>query len=266
MENMDKRKIAAIVATIIVFCVVIFVCCSKIEYDENGNIIEITSEEESTETTSTYYTEETTEDLIRPTEPASETTTDASFMPDENYNAYDKYVTGGAGYYSNASSKIVGTDSIDQYIAVDGGQLKVGVSMDDIKAVLGEPMKILTSLPEPNAEPETNQNGEPVTEPTTAAKVLVEGGTDSHRYRNFKIDTKVENGVEIVKNIEVITDKVKNLSGKDIMNKEAYDISLIYGEPTNINGGIYEYKIDDKSYLYFKFSGGKVSQWGIASR
>ncbi|MGN1317916.1 MAG: hypothetical protein ACI4VF_02795 [Lachnospirales bacterium] len=243
--TMDKKKKIAIIAVvIIVFCGIIYACSLRPEYDEFGNMIETTTFEEITEETTTFeYTTEETTDIIRPTETTTEEPIDVVIIPNSTPDAI-----------------------VDSYILYDDKRLAVNFSLDSFKAVLGNPIVFMEEETEITTfETESESVTEEETETTTEAVSEDSLYYDSYRYREFILFTKLEDNKEIVKDIEVISNKINNLSGFSPIDKPLYEITLAYGEPDYSDWAICKYNIDENSYLYFKLSNGVVATWGIAS-
>ncbi len=242
MSKDKKIIIAVILAVIAIIGAVIYYCSLKPEYDDLGNMIETTTIEEITdETTITETTSETTTDLVRPTET---TTTKAP-----SYNRTVKPVE-------------VKNSAPDQYIAYNDKRLDVNFSMESLKTILGEPIVFVQeTTTEATSEAETSLVTETETETTTQ-----ESENKSHRYREFIVSTKIEKGVEVVKDIQVVSEKINNLLGFSPIGKPLYEITLTYGQPSYEDFEICKYNIDDNSYLYFKLIDGMVNTWGIASQ
>ncbi len=239
-----KVEIAIVsIAVIAVIGVVIACCAIKPEYDENGNMIEITSYEEITELTTEMVFEASTETTSYET--TSETTT---------YEQVNGHIV--------ESVENLPTSPIDKYITYDNKQIKLNDTMDTVKSVLGNPIVILEESS--NADSEEATGYEITTEATTLSPTDNNTAENSHRYREFIIRTEIKDGKELVKNIEVVSPLIENAAGISPIDKEIFEITLSYGVPSYEDWSVCQYDIDEDSYLYFNLIDGKVSTWGIA--
>lgn len=242
---MDKRIKAAIigVAAAAVIGGVIAYCSVIPEYDEQGNMLEITTVEEITEENEESTAYETTE-----TTTFDETSTETTTV----YERINGHIV--------ESVENLPTSPIDKYITYNNKQLKLGATMDEVKSILGNPIVLLTEETESCTETEETTS-EQTTEITTEA---IDADENAHRYREFIVRTENKDGKEIVKDIEVISDKIKNAADISPIDKEIFEITLSYGAPSYEDWSVCRYAIDDNSHLYFKLSDGKVTSWGIA--
>ena len=288
-----KRKIVAVVVALFVFAAIVYACSLTPVFDKDGNMIESTTIEEITDETTEFDMEstETTTDILRPTE----ATTSVSKVSNKKTSA-DKFGKFASKYgKSNTSvkpktgttvnnkpsasanskpNKLVQSPAVeskpaipmDNFINVNNNKLAVGIKMEDVKAVLGEPITVQESVSEYTTA--SVENSEAVTENVTNefAWVYDDADLNIYQYNDFIIKTKVENNNEIVKNIKVITNNIKGQLNISPIGQEIYNISLKYGAPAYEDTNICIYKIDDNSYVYFELDNGKIVTWGIASK
>lgn len=247
---MDKRiKKAAIgVAAAGVIGGIIAYCSVTPQYDEDGNIIEMTTLEE--------ITEETSE--TRAYDEATETTSQQLSTEITTYDRVNGHIV------ENVENLPV--TPVDKCILYNNKELKLNLTMAEVKGILGNPLVFI------NEETETTTQQTETERPTEEQLIQSETATEAealkntavHRYREFIIRTEIKNGSETVKDIEVISDKIKNAAGISPIDKEIFEITLSYGAPAYEDWNLCKYAIDETSYLYFKLREGKVDSWGIA--
>ncbi len=247
----NKAVKAAIMGAAVIGVIggIIVYCSVTPEYDEQGNMIEMTTveiiTEENEESTSLEETETTT--LY---ETSTETTT--------TYEAVNGHIV--------ESVENLPKSPVDKYVVYNDKLLKLGVSMEEVKSILGNPIVLLSEETELQTETEqttAEETTEAAAEETTEA-AAEKTDENSHRYREFIIRTEFKDNIEIVKDIEVISDKIKNAADISPIGKEIFEITLSYGVPYYEDWNICRYEIDDNSNLYFKLRDGKVATWGIA--
>lgn len=259
---MDKKNIIAIAAVVIIAIgVIVYNCVSCSKQGNLDDNLKVATVEQYTETTS-----------VQTTETSSESTTYV-IRPSQNVKANNDVskikapkITPNTGSNSNYVPSNVKTASPDKYINYKNKRLAVNFSMDSLKTILGEPIVFAEETTQVATENMSEEQTEPNTESVEVTTKAVENFTNTHRYREFIISTKVENGTEIVKDIRVISKNVGNAMGYSPIDKYLYEITLAYGQPSYTDWNICKYNIDNKSELYFRIVNEKVESWGIAAK
>lgn len=252
-----KVKIGIISAVAVLFGIIIYVIAVK--SDKNSVYTEVTTYEDITKEVATEGTSEATTLTAETTTAitSTQTTTQITTLPPQVQ-----------GHIVEAVENLP-TSPVDKDIVYNGKTIALNMTMDSVKAAIGNPIVLLEETTQAvteiaYAENSTEITTEVIEDLTDEGTITVSKANNIHRYRELIIITDNLNGNEVVKDIEVISDDIKNAAGISPINKEIFEITLSYGAPSYEDWSICKYSIDDNSSLYFKLSEGKVSSWGIA--